>query len=304
MSEKNKTMMLAEIGSNYNNELEVAKKYVLAAKEAGANAIKFQTLRKEKLIAPKVSIDGEIEPHPAWNTFANLELPDQWHFHLKHTADSLDIEFISTPFYIEAVELLEQLGVDRYKIASGDITFIPLLEAIGRTGKPVILSTGASTLGDVEKALASLVRSGTSDISLLHCVSSYPPAFESMNLNAMLTLKKAFNLPVGISDHSPGSIVPIAAVAMGAVIVEKHVTFDRSSTGPDHFFAMTLTEFGEMVNDIRLLEKALGNGKKMPSKEEYSLRHRIRRGVYDSETLDPIQGNEGIWLRPEKGVLS
>jgi len=291
--------IVAEIGSNYDSDLGTAKKYILASKNSGADIVKFQTLRKEKLIAPMVCKGNKWEKHPAWENFSNLELPDEWHFILKEFADECNIEFISTPFYLEAIELLEKVKVSRYKIASGDVTFFPLLEKVGETGKPVILSTGGSNLADVQKAIEILNHSGAGQITLLHCVASYPPQFSEMNLLAIKTLKNEFDLPVGISDHSPGNIVPLAAVALGASIVEKHVTFDRTFKGPDHSFAMTMLEFAEMVKQIRLLEEALGTGEKVPSPDELKRQHRFRRGVYDFETLEPVDDQEGLWLRPD-----
>ena len=293
--------IIAEIGSNYNGDLDLAKKYISVAAESGADMVKFQTLRKDQLIAPKVIIGGELKDNPVYQSFPGLELPDEWHFSLKTTATQNKIEFCSTPFYLEAVELLERVGIHTYKIASGDITFIPLLKAVGKIGKDVILSTGGSSLADVECALNVLTKSGAGSITLLHCVSSYPPRFQDMNLKSIGTLKNAFGLPVGISDHTPGSLVPIAAVAMGACVVEKHVTFDRSQPGPDHPFAMTMTEFAEMIEQIRLLEQAIGTGEKTPSDDELSRQHRFRRGVYDQSSFQPVNDHNGIWLRPEHG---
>ncbi|CAB1061345.1 N-acetylneuraminate synthase (EC [Olavius sp. associated proteobacterium Delta 1] len=291
--------IIAEIGSNYNGDLDLAKKYISAAAQCGADMVKFQTLRKDQLIAPKVTMGGGLKDNPVYQNFANLELPDAWHFSLQTCANQNHIEFFSTPFYLEAVELLERVGIATYKIASGDITFIPLLKAVGKTGKDVILSTGGSNLADVESALNVLTDSGAGNITLLHCVSSYPPRFAEMNLKAIGTLKNVFDLPVGISDHTPGSLVPIAAVAMGAGVVEKHVTFDRALPGPDHPFAMTMAEFAEMVEQIRLLELALGTGEKIPSDDELSRQHRFRRGVYDQGSYQPVNDHNGIWLRPE-----
>ena len=291
--------IIAEVGSNHDGSLAKAEAYIKAAKECGADAVKFQTLRRDRLVAPRVWADGAWVDNPVYHNFSGLELPDEWHYILKQTADEHSIEFISTPFYLEAVGLLEKVGVRTYKIASGDITFFPLLKAVGRTGKPVILSTGASSLGDVERALNILTRSGAGDIVLLHCVSNYPPQWDEMNLRAIVTLREAFGLPVGISDHSPGSLAPIAAVALGATIIEKHVTFDQSLPGPDHPFAMTMDEFGDMVREVRLLEQALGIGKKVPSEAELAKQHRIRRGIYDPTTLEPTDDPGGLWLRPE-----
>ena len=268
---------------------------------AGADAVKFQTLRRDKLVAPRVYLDGVLRENPVYRGFSNLELPDEWHQTLKNAAAAAGIEFISTPFHLEVVDLLEGIGVSTYKIASGDITFRPLLEAVGRTGKPVILSTGASTLDEVGRALEVLDRAGAGEVTLLHCVSCYPAVPEEMNLRALVTLRQTFGRPVGISDHSGRSFAAIAAVALGASVVEKHLTFDRDLPGPDHNYAMTPTEFAQMVADIRRLETALGDGVKAPSASESEKRHRLRRGVYHPETRLPVDTGEGIWLRPEHG---
>jgi len=291
--------IIAEIGSNYDNSLENAKAYIKAVSECGADAVKFQTLRQEKLVAPRILSHGALVDNPVYKNFSNLELPDEWHYTLKLFADDCGIEFISTPFYMEAVELLEKVGVRTYKVSSGDITFLPLLEAIGRTGKRIILSTGASSPPDIEQALNILKRSGAKDIVLLHCVSNYPPQWSEINLRAMVALGEVFGLPVGISDHSPGSLVPIAAAALGATVIEKHVTLDRSLPGPDHPFAMTTEELCDMVQQLRLLEQALGSGEKVPTEAELARQYRIRRGIYDAVTREPTENPDGIWLRPE-----
>lgn len=291
--------IIAEIGSNFDSNIKTAVAYVQACKNCGANAIKFQTLEKNKLVAPRILSSEQWIDNPAHVNFRNIGLPEKWHAQLKEIAEESGIEFLSTPFYIEAVDLLDKVGVRTYKVASGDITYFPLLEAIGRTGKQVLLSTGASSLGDIERALNVLLMSGAGEITLLHCVANYPPQWEEMNLRAITTLKQAFGFPVGISDHSSGTLVPIAAVALGATVIEKHVTFDRSLPGPDHPFAMTIDEFGEMVKQIRLLEKALGTGRKLPSEVELAKQHRLRRGVYDPVTFEPTSDKNGIWLRPE-----
>lgn len=293
-----RTELIAEVGSNYDGRLDKAVEYIKAARACGANAVKFQTLRKEKLVAPKLWAGGTSEENPIYRQFSNLALPDEWHRTLKEEADLQGIEFISTPFYLEAVELLESVNVRTYKIASGDITFRPLLEAVAQTGKRVILSTGGSSLSDVEKALGVLSRAGSGPVILLHCVSNYPPQWDEMNLRALVTLRETFGLPVGISDHTPGSLVPIAAVTLGATVVEKHVTFDRSLPGPDHPFAMTMEDFGEMARQLRWLEEALGTGGKEPAPSELAKQHRMRRGVYDPVTFEPTDDPTGIWLRP------
>lgn len=290
---------ICEVGSNYNGSIDCALDYLRAAKRAGADAVKFQTLRKDKLVAPRIYVDGRWVENPVYKAFSSLELPDEWHFELKRCADQTGIEFFSTPFYLEAVDLMERAGVRTYKIASGDISFLPLLQAVGATGKRVIMSTGASALADIETALNVLTQSGARDITLLHCVANYPPRWEEMNLRAMVTLKEEFGLPVGISDHTPGSLVAIAAVALGAVAVEKHVTFDRGQAGPDHPFAMTMDEFADMIAQLRTLEVALGDGNKLPVQSELEKQYRLRRGVYDPSTLYPAADGKGIWLRPQ-----
>ena len=293
------TFNICEVGSNYNGSLECAFDYVRAAKAAGADAVKFQTLRKDKLVAPRAYDNGAWIDNPVYKAFSSLELPDEWHFELKRCADEVGIEFMSTPFYLEAVELMERVGVQTYKIASGDISFLPLLQAVGATGKRVVLSTGASDLADVGRALTALTQSGACDITLLHCVANYPPRWDEMNLRAISTLKKEFGLPVGISDHTPGSMVPIAAAALGAVAVEKHVTFDRSQVGPDHLFAMTVKEYGDMIAQLRNLDVALGDGVKVPVQSERAKQYRLRRGIYDLSTYYPAKGDQGVWLRPQ-----
>lgn len=285
----NKTFIIAEVGSNHGGDLETAKRYIRAAKDAGADAVKFQTLTKEKLISLQMDQDGRLVDNPVWKMFGNLPLLEEWHPILKRTAEECGIEFMSTPFYLEAVDLLEACGVQTYKIASGDITFVPLLEKVGKTGKRVILSTGASDLNDIRAAVNILKKAGSSRVDLLHCVSNYPPMWEEMNLRSLTTLKNEFHCAVGISDHTPGSIVPLACVALGGEIIEKHVTFDRLSSGPDHPYAMTFEEFGRMAADVRLLEKAMGTGEKTPTAKELEKQKRLRRGIYD-----------GLWLRPQR----
>lgn len=294
-----RTELIAEVGSNYDGHLERAIEYIKAVRASGADMVKFQTLRKEKLVAPKIWTKDSCDENPVYKNFSNLELPDDWHFILKQTADEQGIEFISTPFYLEAVDLLEKVGVRTYKIASGDITFRPLLEKVGRTGKKIIFSTGGSSFQDVEKAIKILKKAGAGSITLLHCVSNYPPQWSEMNLRAIVTLKDAFGLPVGISDHTAGAAVPIAAVVLGATVIEKHVTFDRSLSGPDHPFAMIMEEFADMVQQIRNIEEALGTGEKVPADSERVKQHRMRRGVYQPDTLEPVDGESGIWLRPQ-----
>ena len=293
--------VIAEVGSNYDGDLETAKRYVAAAKAAGADAVKFQTLSRESLMAPYIrdADTGAWTENPRYANFGNLALSEDWHHALKRTADAEGIEFLSTPFSLAAVDLLERVGVARYKLASGDLTFRPLQQKVAATGKPVLLSTGASHLSEVEEAVAALENAGARDIAVLHCTASYPPRFAELNLNALRTIAAATGKPVGLSDHSPGLTAPIAAAALGARVIEKHVTFDRSLPGPDHPFALQFEELAALVQAMREVEEALGSAEKKPSESEAPRRARLRRGVYDPKTFLPAA--QGVWLRPEHG---
>jgi len=291
--------IIAEIGSNHGGDLDTAKRYIEAAARAGADVAKFQSLTRDGLIARFVRDpqSGEIVANPKHAAFSNAGLPDDWHAPLKACCEDNGIEFMSTPFSLEAVDLMEGIGVKRYKVASGDLTFVPLLEKLGRTGKPVILSTGAAYLDEVEEAVATLKHAGCHDITVLHCAASYPPSWDDMNLTAITTLKTALGRPVGLSDHSPGHTAPIAAAALGATVIEKHVTFDRSLDGPDHPFAMEFDELAAMIADLRILEAALGDGEKKPAPSEINRRRNLRRGRYGSDGKPDAQGD--VWLRPQ-----
>ncbi|HUW12386.1 MAG TPA: N-acetylneuraminate synthase family protein [Anaerolineae bacterium] len=269
--------IIAEVGSNWGGKLDHALDYVEAAAMAGADVVKFQTIRVGQLYA------GGYEPK-----FVIPELPDDWHFELKARADKLGIEFMSTPFYLGAVDLLERVGVKRYKIASGDITFRPLLQRVAETGKPLLLSTGACGMNDIREA-AGFLKWGCyswNRVTLLHCVTRYPAPVDEMGLQSMRYLRDCFGCPVGLSDHSLSNAVSIAAVGMGASVIEKHITLDRRTPGPDHPFATTVEEFADLVRDIRAVEAALGNYDKTPSPSEQGAAGRIRRNPSD-------------WLRPE-----
>jgi len=294
-----KIELIAEIGSNFDGDLDNDRRHVAAARKAGADAVKFQTLARDTLIAPLVfdSAAGEWVQNPRFEGFANIALPDEWHYRLKETADNEGIEFMSTPFSLEAVGLLEDVGVRRYKLASGDLTFRPLQEKVARTGKPVLLSTGASYLEEVQDALAHLQTAGCGPVTVMHCTASYPPAFSELSLRALTTLAQATGRPVGLSDHSPGWTAPVAAAALGATVIEKHVTFDRSLPGPDHAFALTYEELARTAEALREVSEALGSDEKKPAGSEIGRRSRLRRGIYDPRTFRPAAS--GIWLRPE-----
>ncbi|MBI3901017.1 MAG: N-acetylneuraminate synthase family protein [Chlamydiia bacterium] len=285
IGEGHPTYIIAEIGSNHDGSLERAKHLILGAKEAGADAVKFQSFQVERLINPKWRPNGHWEPHKAWKTLEGLALPEEWHYELKAFSNDLGIDFLSAPFDEERLQLLAKLNVPIIKVASGDLTYHSFLKDIGRLGKPVILSTGLAYLGEVETALTILEESGCDQVALLHCVSLYPPKFEDSNIRAMVTMHNAFKIPTGYSDHTPGSTVPLGAVALGANIIEKHLTDNKSAFGPDHSYALEVYEFREMVCQIRQLEAALGDGIKRPTLAELPERVGARRAIYTREAI-------------------
>jgi len=293
--------LIAEIGSNFDGDLDTAKRHVAAAKKAGATAVKFQTLTRDTLMARYVRDPqtGDLIDNPRFEGFANLALPEDWHYALKRTADDEGIEWMSTPFFLEAVDLLEDVGVNRYKLASGDLTFRPLQEKVAATGKPVLMSTGASYLSEVKEALAARAGAGAGEVTVLHCTANYPPQFSELNLKALTTLAAETGRKVGLSDHSPGWTAPVAAAALGAVVIEKHVTFDRALPGPDHPFALTYEELAQTAKALSEVSDALGSAEKAPTPSEAPRRNRLRRGIYDRETGQPAHA--GVWLRPEHG---
>jgi len=280
--------IIAEIGSNHNGNFKQAKKLIKAAKEAGADAVKFQAFTACGLVSrKKLSKNNRWIGNPVFHRVKKYELPNYWLKELYNFAKKLKIIFLCTPFEEEKAGLLNKIGVPAFKIASGDLTNFPLLECVAKFRKPIILSTGASYLKEVEKALKVIKNTGTKDIVLLHCVSSYPARAEDFNLKAVRTLKNKFRLPVGISDHTPGYTVALAAVALGAKVIEKHLTLSRKLKGPDHNFSLVPAELKKMVEEIRKLEKALGNGIKRPVAGELSERIGARRSIYASCDILP-----------------
>jgi len=275
--------IIAEAGVNHNGSVELAKKLIDAAKDAGADAVKFQTFKTENVVvkdAQKAEYQKETTGEGSqYEMIKKLELAEEDFRELADYAEKKDIMFLSSPFDKESVDLLHELDVPAFKVGSGEITNLPLLRYIAKKGKPIILSTGMSTLGEIEEALDVIRSEGVEDIILLHCVSNYPARIEDVNLRAMGTLKQAFKLPVGFSDHTLGITAPIAAVALGACVIEKHFTLDRNLPGPDHKASLEPDELKEMVKDIREVEKALGNGIKKPTKEEEEVKKVARKSI-------------------------
>jgi len=276
--------IIAEAGVNHNGDINLAKQLIDVAKEAGADAVKFQTFKAEELVTQntekaeyqKKATDAE---ESQLKMIKKLELSQSDFKELFVYAMKKDIMFLSSPFDKGSADLLDDLGVPAFKIPSGEITDFPLLKHIASKKKPIILSTGMSTLGEIEEALEVLRKEGAGEIILLHCVSCYPAKIEAMNLRAMETLRSAFKLPVGLSDHSTSIDIPIAAVALGACTIEKHFTLDKNLPGPDHRASLEPGELKQMVKGIRDIEKAMGNGIKKPTWEETENRKAARRSI-------------------------
>ena len=261
------TYFIAEIGSNFDGSKERAESLIELAAESGADAAKFQAFSAESIVS-KVGFDGlKMGFQSDWKksvyqTYKDAALPREWIPDLASCCEEHGVEFLCTPYDLDAIEILEEVGVPAYKIGSGDITWHSFIKSVANTQRPVILATGASTLGEVEQAVEVIRSTGNDRLVLLQCITDYPSGFESANLRAMRTLQQAFATPVGYSDHTPGSVVPLGAVSIGGRVIEKHFTDDTSRDGPDHSFAMDPNAFGEMVSEVRSLEAALGSFQK------------------------------------------
>lgn len=274
--------VIAEIGCNHNGNMAIARELVQVAARAGADAAKFQSFDPAEMItvdSPKADyqIRATGSQESQYQRLQRLRLGVEQHEELQALCDSCGIIFCSSPFDRPSGELLLRMNVPFLKIPSGEITNLPLLRQLGSYGRPVILSTGMSNLGEIETALEAL--SGTDEIVLLHCVSDYPARWEDANLRAMLTLRQAFHLPVGFSDHTEGIELPLVAVALGAVVIEKHLTIDRNMEGGDHRASLEPPEFKAMVEKIRKVTAALGDGKKTCTPAEMNVRAVARKSL-------------------------
>lgn len=268
-----KTYIIAEAGVNHNGSIELAKKMIDKAKDAGADCIKFQTFVSENIVSKTAGKADYQKEHTSssesqLDMLKKLELSFDEFVKLNEYCKEKEIEFLSTAFDFESIKFLNNLGIKRWKIPSGDITNLPYLIEIAKLGKPVILSTGMSTMFDIKSAVSVLKENGSGQITVLHCTTEYPTPYKDVNLKAMKTIKKEFNVPVGYSDHTKGIEIPIAAVAMGATIIEKHFTLDRNMEGPDHKASLEPDELKSMVSAIRNIEFAMGDGNKKPANSE------------------------------------
>jgi sialic acid synthase SpsE len=266
------TYVIAEAGANHNRDLATAKRLIDVAAEAGADAVKFQTYSGRGLYStktPKFKYLAPITDRAPSELLEDISLPREWQAGLDDYARERGIHFFSTPFDFAAVRELDALDVPVLKIASFEIVDLGLIKAAAATGRPLLISTGMAVMGEIEDALAAALDGGAPAVGLMQCTSVYPAPAERINLRAMATMAGVFGVPVGLSDHSLGTAVPIAAAALGAAFIEKHFTLDRSMTGPDHPFAVEPGELRDMVSGIRAAEAALGDGRKDgPSPEE------------------------------------
>jgi len=303
-------LVIAEIGSNHDGSLDRACALIDAAATAGADAVKFQSFRAETLLARRQRDGNGWRPAPAYPTLERLAVPTGWHARLRDHAGERGVLFLSTPFDEERAALLAALGVPAMKVASGDLTHAPLLRRIASFGRPVFLSTGLAAPDEIEAALATITEGAGGPerrppVVLLHCVSLYPLRPGDANLRALPGLRARHGCLVGWSDHSAGHTLALGAVALGACVVEKHLTDDRRRPGPDHAFAMEPAELGAMVAAIRELEAALGDGEKRPRPDEEAERVWARRSLHAARRLvagTTLEARDVKVVRPALGL--
>ncbi|HLA44145.1 MAG TPA: N-acetylneuraminate synthase [Aggregatilineales bacterium] len=307
----NPCFVIAEAGVNHNGDMQMARRLIDAARDAGADAVKFQTFKTEKL----VTVDAPRAEYQIKNTgtqddsqFAmlkRLELDVDSHQELIAYCRERGILFLSSAFDEESADLLVKLDTPAFKVGSGELTNLPFLAHMATYGKPMIVSTGMANLGEVEIALDAITDAGNPDVILLHCLSSYPADPVEVNLRAMHTMQTAFDVPVGYSDHTMGNAVSLAAVAMGACIIEKHLTLDRSLPGPDHSASSEPEEFKKLVDDIRTIESAFGDGRKKPAPGELDTARVARKSLVaarDIATGEILTENMIAIKRPGNGL--
>jgi N,N'-diacetyllegionaminate synthase len=314
----NRVFVIAEAGVNHNGSVEMARRLVDAAHEAGADAVKFQTFRAQDVVTPNaVTADYQRTNTGETNQFEmirKLELDEAAHRHLADYARTRGIEFFSTPFSEEAMAMLVRLGVKRIKLPSGEITNKPLLDCAAATGLPLLLSSGMATMQEVQRAVQwiqaarldhALPAAGPEDLVLLHCTSAYPAPADALNLRALVAMRAATGLPVGYSDHSEGVEAALAAVALGATVIEKHLTLDKELPGPDHRASAEPAELARMVRSIRLVEAMLGDGVKRPQPIEANTLAVARRSVVVVRALPRghvIERQDMVLRRPGTGI--
>lgn len=302
--------VIAEAGVNHNGRIDLAKALIDAAVHSGANAVKFQTFKAEKLVttqAPKANyqIQSTDSNESQFEMLKRLELSYVQFQELYKYCQEQRILFLSSPFDEESADFLESLGVVAFKIGSGEITNLPLLTHVAQKNKPILLSTGMSNLGEVEAAMRVIYGVGNEKLALFHCTSNYPAAPVDVNLRAMRTLSNAFGVPVGYSDHTEGNEISFAAVALGACMLERHFTLDKNLPGPDHRASLEPGEFEALVKGVRKIEAALGDGRKIPASSELNTALVARKSLVAAQDIlaNTILSNELIEIkRPGTGL--
>ena len=300
------TYIIAEIGSNFDGSLQRAKMLIDMVRDCGADAVKFQCFATDKIISSEGFKDLKMGFQAKWgkpvqDVYKSAEFPREWHNELFYHANKRGLHFLSTPYDLEAVGLLDELDIPAFKIGSGDITWHEILRHVSRKKKPVILASGASTMAEIDEAIKVVRSEGNEDIVLLQCVTNYPSHFEYANIRAMKAMGEVFDILTGYSDHTSGAVVALGAVALGACVIEKHFTDDKNRKGPDHPFAMDVKDFKKMVSEIRVLEKALGSCVKdlyEEEKETVVLQRRCLRATKDISEGSKITADMVDVLRP------
>lgn len=303
--------IIAEIGANFDGDIKKAKHLIDAAKESGADCAKFQSFLADKIVSGKGFASMQLKGiHGSWGRpvdeiFKEVEFPREWHKEISDYCKKTGIDFSTSPYDFEAVDLCVELDVPFIKIGSGEITWLEMLEYIAKKGKPMILATGDSTLSEIDEAIRTIQSTGNNQLILLQCITNYPSKIESANINVLKTYQTAFNILTGYSDHSPGLVVALGSVALGACVIEKHFTLYKKDKGPDHPHSMDVTEFKTMVNCIRELEAAMGSTRKLVVEEEGETVIVQRRCLYANKdiVMGSVLKKEDITeLRPALGI--
>ena len=305
------TYLIAEIGANFDKSLEKAKLLCKAAKDSGADCAKFQTFSTPKILSEvgfsKMKLQGI---HGSWGrtvseVFKDAEFPREWHHEVRDYCIEIGIDFSTSPYDIEAVNLCEKLDVPFIKIGSGDITWLEMLEFIAIKGKPMILATGDASLAEIDEAVHTIEATGNRNLILMQCITNYPSKIDNANVNVLKTYQSAFDILTGYSDHSPRPVVAMASVVLGGCVIEKHFTLNKADKGPDHPHSMTPIEFRLMTDYIREVERAMGSTRKEVVDEESETLYVQRRGLYASRFIPSgkiIEADDIVVLRPALGV--
>ena len=308
IGEANPVFVIAEIGTNHGGNFSVAKKMVEEAAKAGASAVKFQLFSAEKLVAEKAETFSDKLGESQLPLYKKLELSNKEYRELKQLSDSLGVEFFASAWDKENADFLESVGTKAFKVGSGDLTYVQLLRHLAKKQKPIIISTGLANLNEVEEAVKAIEAEGNNQIILLHCVANYPSKIEDSNLKAIGLMKERFSYPIGISDHTIGINVSLAAVALGACVVEKHFTLDKTKQdcfGQNHSMSIDPTDLKNLVEGCEEIRKALGKREKKPTESERKVLNQIRRGLFaatDIEKGKAIEENDIAVLRPFSGI--